>query len=149
MSNLYKNELRVSGPPEDILKFKYKAVGHIPWGKPSKDNKPSSLNFHSLVPIPEHVLKASYACIGFEWEIANWGCNWGARNVKVVEEREDYLWVHFRTTWAPAIEFIRSVCKQWPTLTFNLDYENPAVGFTGTCHGRGEHFQNHHNEYCS
>ena len=36
--------------------------------------EPGRLNFHSLVPVPEEVLKAGYESGGYDWEQKNWGC---------------------------------------------------------------------------
>ena len=147
MPNWCNNELRVSGPTEDLARFKPQAVGHNPWEKPPQDEEPSKLNFHSLVPVPEAILKSDYANTGYDWEVKNWGCRWGACDVEVVDEDDSYILYHFDTAWAPAVAFIQNVCKQWPTLTFLLDYDEPGMGFKGICKGQGEIFENHRLEY--
>ena len=147
MPNWCNNELRVSGPNEDIAKFKLQAVGHNPWEKPPKDEEPSKLNFHSLVPIPEHILNAGYVNTGYDWELKNWGARWGACDVELVDEGEDYLCYHFDTAWAPAVAFVSNVRLKWPTLTFVLDYDEPGMCFKGICKGQDQHFENHRIEY--
>ena len=147
MPNWCSNELSVSGPTEDIANFKQQAVGYSPWDKPAKDEKPSALNFHSLVPVPDHILKLGYVNAGHDWEVKNWGARWGAGDVDVVDEGDDCIVYHFSTAWAPAVEFIENVRKQWPTLTFILDYDEPGNGFKGICKGAGDQFENHSINY--
>ena len=147
MPNWCFNGLRVSGPAEDLAKFKNQAVGHNPWGKIPADEKPSVLNFHSLLPIPDLVLKAGYADAGFDWERKQWGCRWGACNVELIDESEDHLQYQFDTAWNPSVEFVCNVRHQWPTLTFLLDYDEPGMRFKGICKALGEHFENHCIEY--
>jgi len=147
MPNWCNNELRVSGPAEDIARFKQQAQGHNPWNRPAKDEKPSILNFHSLVPIPEHVLKAGYASAGHDWEVKHWGARWGACAVELVDEGVEYICYHFDTVWSPAVPFVKNLCKQWPSLTFILDYDEPGEGYKGICKGHGENFENHRIEY--
>ena len=67
MPNWCSNELRVSGPPEDLTRFKEQASGFNPWNIPGPKDKPSPLNFHSLVPVPDHILKLGYANAGHDW----------------------------------------------------------------------------------
>ena len=57
-AKLVSNKLTITGPEADVQAFKAKAVGHSPWEEPEGD--PDALNFHSLVPVPEEVLKAGY-----------------------------------------------------------------------------------------
>ena len=142
MPNWCSNELRVSGPAKDIAKFKKQAVGHNPWNEPK--NKPSSLNFNSLVPIPADILQAGYNSTGHDWEVKHWGARWGACDVEVVDEDSDYILYHFDTAWSPAVPFVQNVCKQWPTLTFILDYEETGEAYKGICKGQGENFE----DYC-
>jgi hypothetical protein len=58
MPNWCSNKLTIAGPGPDVQEFKTKAVGHSPWEEPEEE--PDALNFHSLVPVPEEVLKAGY-----------------------------------------------------------------------------------------
>ena len=147
MPNWCNNELQVSGPAEDLAKFKQQAVGHSPWGTPAKDEKPSRLNFHNLVPVPEHILKLGYVNAGYDWEVKHWGARWGACDVELGDESELSICYHFDTAWAPAVPFVENACKKWPSLQFILDYDEPGMAFKGICKGAGEHFENHRIDY--
>src|SRR5689334_1337763 len=64
---------KASGPPPHYVGDRSQFVFHQPF------------SFHSLVPVPPHLLRRRYARrspgvkdSGRDWEIANWGCPRGA-----------------------------------------------------------------------
>src|SRR5436305_3570807 len=130
MPNWCLNKLTVTGPEADVQAFKTKAVGHSPWSKP-EEQKSEVLNFHSLLPIPDEVLKAGHAEAGKDWERANWGCKWGARDSTIPGEWDGYVEYEFYSAWTPPIEFFQTIAVQWPTLTFIPEYEEPGMAFKG------------------
>jgi hypothetical protein len=143
MPNWCDNHLTITGPNEDIARFKQQAVGHSPWEPPLPDEKPSVLNFHSLVPIPAEVLQAGYEDAGYEWENNHWGCKWGACSADLIDDNGDSLLYGFDTAWAPPIKFLEAVAKLWPTLTFILEYEEGGMGYKGLAKAQGEHCEDH------
>ncbi len=147
MPNWCNNELRVSGPVQDLEAFKRHALGHNPWDKLAEYEPPSLLNFHSLVPVPPDLLKTEYGQLQHDWEVQHWGARWGACNILIMDEDHEYIVYTFDTSWNPPVEFIKNVRQQWLTLTFILIYGGPAVGYKGICKGHGEHFENHRIEY--
>jgi len=47
----------------------------------------------------------------YDWRCTNWGTKWGACEVKVTEEDEDFLEITFNTAWSPPepiVEALRS-----------------------------------------
>ena len=140
MPNWTCNILTVYGPEEDIKAFRQKAIGHSPWLTASEltVDKPEPLNFHSLVPVPDELLKAGYDKAGYDWEKANWGCKWGACNAELVDEEKRWLVYQFDTAWSPPVEFIERAAKLWPTLTFLLEYEELGMCFKGIAKALGE-----------
>jgi hypothetical protein len=141
MPNWCLNNLTITGPEADVQAFKTKAVGHSPWEEPA--GEPDALNFHSLVPVPKEVLKAGYESAGYDWEIANWGCKWGASDPEIRDEWENHVEYEFYTTWSPPIEFLQTVAVQWPSLVFVLAYEEPGIGFQGLAKFQGEIHEDH------
>jgi hypothetical protein len=141
MPNWCSNKLTITGPQADVQVFKTKAVGHSPWEEP--EGEPDALNFHSLVPVPDEVVKAGYGDAGFDWERANWGCKWGAANSVIVEEWEGHAEYSFDTAWSPPIEFFENLAKQWPSLTFVLQYEELGMAFKGIAKFHGDTKEDH------
>jgi hypothetical protein len=127
MPNWCTNTLAIYGPEEEIKRFKAKAAGHSPWAH----DESNLLNFHSLVPVPPEVIAAGYNTAGYEWELANWGCKWGACESDLIEEWEGFLKYTFDTAWSPPMTFLGKLGPQWPTLIFLLDYEEMGIGFKG------------------
>jgi len=141
MPNWCSNKLTITGPQADVEAFKAKAVGHSPWEE--LEGEPDALNFHSLVPVPEEVLKAGYEAAGCDWERANWGCKWGADGTTIVDEGGTCIVYEFYTAWFPPIEFLTAVAKQWCTLKLILEYEKPGIGFKGIAKFQGEIHEDH------
>lgn len=141
MPNWCHNKLTITGPEVDIQAFKTKAVGRSPWVKPEGD--PEALNFHSLVPIPDQVLKVGYEAAGYDWERANWGCKWGAENPTILDGWDGCVIYEFDTAWSPPMEFLQTVAKQWPTLVLILEYEEPGLAYKGLAKFQGEVCEDH------
>ena len=142
MPNWCSNKLAVYGPDEDVKRFKEQATGHSPW---ARQNEPEQhiLNFHSLVPIPPEILAAGYDPVGYDWELATWGCKWGACHSQLTGEWEGHLTYLFDTAWSPPLAFLEKIGPQWPTLIFLLDYEEMGMGFKGIAKAAGNAFEDH------
>ena len=145
MPNWCRNRLTVCGPAADVQRFKEKAVGHSPWLKleETQNDPPAVLNFHSLAPIPVHVLAAGYRAAGYDWEKENWGCKLGAMNSTILNERAGHVEYEFDTAWSPPVKFLESVAKKWSNLVFVLEYEEPGMGFKGLARFQGEVCEDH------
>jgi Ferredoxin-like domain in Api92-like protein len=141
MPNWCSNKLTITGPEADVQAFKTKAIGHSPWSEPEGD--PDALNFHSLVPVPGEILKAGYESAGHDWEMANWGCKWGASGPTILGEWEGHVDYEFYTAWSPPIELLKRLSVQWPSLVFVLAYEEPGIGFKGIAKFQGEIHEDH------
>jgi hypothetical protein len=68
---------------------------------------------------------------GYNWESQHWGCKWGASETSLECEEDTFLSYSFSTPWGPPIEFLHKVSKDWPTLSFEIEYEEPGMGFAG------------------
>lgn len=170
MPNWCSNHLNISGPEEDIIRFKAAANGptqnyndYTPSGKswPIHDDvrlkamsqiipeagEVVAFSFHALFPVPEDFRRFPYDCNqarkvgeavgearthgGYTWEINNWGCKWGGTESSLVNEEPSFLQYTFDTAWSPPEEFINKISKDWPTLCFELEYEEPGMAFAG------------------
>jgi hypothetical protein len=131
MPNWCFNRLRVTGPDDDVARFRTQAVGFSPWHPHPAGSSPAVFTFHSLVPIPAEVLAAGYDAAGYAWELQHWGCKWGASEPSIADEWDDSVIYEFDTPWAPPLAFMEQLSRQWPTLVFILDYEESGEGFKG------------------
>jgi hypothetical protein len=108
----------------------------------------SVFSFHALYPVPDEVRKLPYDSSmaqkvadsvgltgptksGFDWEIQNWGCKWGASEPELQLAEDSYLEYSFQTAWAPPMGFLEKTSEYWPTLSFEVTYEEPGMGFAG------------------
>jgi hypothetical protein len=138
MPDFCSNHLTVKGEAEEVQRFKVQAVGFNPWDTPQPDEKPSPFNFHSLVPVPESVLKENYVEAGYGWEMANWGCRSGDCDAELVKDKSGELLFGFGTVWNPPIAFLKHLGTLWPNLRFLLEYNEPGAGFRGMCKVQGD-----------
>jgi hypothetical protein len=133
MPNWIDNTLTVYGPAKEILRFKRRANGNDPLltKKERAIKRPCVLEFNRFIPIPPEVLaKGDEGSATYYWQIANWGVKWGASLTGDPERAECYytkrrpniVTYWFNTPWDPPILFLRKVSKEWPQLTFMLDY---------------------------
>jgi len=144
MPNWCDNQLTVKGEEPLVQQFKEKAVGVNPWDDPEPpDEPPAVFNFHSLVPIPAHVLQQSYEKAGLDWECQNWGCRDGASYAELMDDTGGQLVYRFGTAWGPPIPFLKHLGKLWPALKFLLEYSEPGNGLKGICKVHGELCENY------
>ncbi len=128
-----------------FTRFKEKAVGYSPWysEQDKAGEKPGPLNFHSLVPIPDEVLRKGYREAGYDWERGEWGVKWGACHAELVDEGRERLFYIFDTAWVPPLGFIEKAANLWPTLTFVLKYEEGGMGFKGVVTAQADQITDH------
>jgi Ferredoxin-like domain in Api92-like protein len=107
------------------------------------DQEENLLNFHSLVPVPEEILAPGYDNAGHLWEAQNWGCKWGACETRILDEGDGLVVYQFDTPWSPPLQFLKRVAKQFPGLTFLLDYEEQSMGFKGIARFKDEAKEDH------
>lgn len=147
MPNHCQNTLRITGPKEDLERFQEESKGRKPdyaeespgERKEIRESILHRLNFHSLVPIPEESIQAGYngtlnpdVSSGYMAEIEEWGVKWGAYAVQENDrEKTTELEYVFDTAWSPPIIWLDKVAPMFPTLRFDMRYEEPGVGFIG------------------
>ena len=67
----------------------------------------------------------------YDWNVRNWGTKWDVANsdedsypeTELMTDEEIKLQYSFNTAWSPPIPVINLLSKQYPSLNFNLDFE--------------------------
>jgi len=67
---------------------------------------------------------------GYRWQTDHWGCKWDV-NGELLESHNTFLQYQFDSPWSPPIAFFEKIAKDFPTLTFELEYYEPGMGFAG------------------
>lgn len=135
MPNWVKNNLRIKSNGEKVLEVL----------EMLKDEH-GQVTFEKIVPTPEELLTEASpqrdnkkakkfiekygADDWYNWRCKNWGCKWDAGESDFYEQ-DGYSMVTFETPWSPPEEFIRSLSKMFPNVTFEMQYAEEGVGFVG------------------
>jgi len=125
MPNWCNNYLRVDGPVEDVTRFREEVKS-----KDSEGNE-TCLSFEKHVPMegPDE-----------DWyneHCDKWGTKWDACEPEIIndEPEKGYLSYSFQTAWAPPCPWLMKVVELFPTLNFEMDYEEPGCVIYGVSTG--------------
>jgi hypothetical protein len=66
----------------------------------------------------------------YDWSIANWGTKWDIEG-HGGRYNDDYASYTFDSAWGPPREAFIEISKNFPGLTFDLEYFEPGMGFCG------------------
>jgi len=151
MPNHCSNKLTITGPPEKVKQFiagvdqKKGIFGtYMPVPKELQNAVSGSVE-PGIVRIEEEVngeieyrelsaeiSAAIYQKYGahnwYDWRIDNYGTRWG--DYELYHE-EGQNWFGFESAWSPPIEGLERLSKMFPELTFDLEYDEPSMGFAG------------------
>ena len=136
MPNWCFNNLRVTGPKRTVARFQNHALGLPSAQTPQVDQAPEVFSFQSLLPIPADLLASKPASDRHEWEYQHWGCRGGANEAMLVSISQDGLTYEFDTAWTPPLPFIEHLSHAWPTLSFELEYDEPYAGLKGNARAK-------------
>lgn len=114
MPNWCSNSINISGDDADIKKLLTEA---------RSDESDFTLN--NLVPIPKEKEEDWY-----NWRVANWGTKWDIGRVELDMDK-GYVNFNCETAWAPPTEAFKTISSKYPTLTFEIFYEEPGMDFCG------------------
>ena len=67
----------------------------------------------------------------YDWSLNNWGTKWDACEPNICHNDIDYFAVSFESAWSPPITWIENIIKDFPNLSFTLEYEEPGMCFGG------------------
>lgn len=156
MANYCENTLTVIGKPKDIVEFSnlvYTENGANPL--PLDFNKiipyPEDLAYLDRFWHEEYKKtgefpswKNGFNSGGLEWCVENWGTKWNAMythcetsgsNEIDIDTRDNKLYnvtYDFDTAWSPPIPVVAKMAEMFPTLEFELEYEEGGEGFKGS-----------------
>ena len=136
--NWCSNELSVRGDPKELKKFNKKARAY--------EKNTTALSLNKLYPMPKKLEKTINKPSKegmpdwWKWRVEHWGTKW---DVKAELSWKDYdnkidssLNYSFDSAWAPPVEWLKKVAKDFPTLFFSLKYDEPGMGFMGVAKGK-------------
>jgi len=131
MPNWCANEMEVSGPTERVKLFMKEVSGRGPYDREEKN----LFDFNKVVPMPEEAI-SDYENIGYNWQLANWGCKWGAStfscNIEELSTGSAVAHYVYDTPWAPGNEcFFKELSLKYPDLRFFNKYVEPGMAFAG------------------
>ncbi len=66
----------------------------------------------------------------YDWRIRNWGTKWDVQAV-LEDEGDGYLDYSFQSAWSPPVEWLEKVARDYPQLSFRLEYEEEGRDFVG------------------
>ena len=74
---------------------------------------------------------------GYRWQSDHWGTKWDVDGV-LIESHDTFLQYQFDSAWSPPISFFEKISKDFPNLTFELEFYEGGMGFAGRATFDGE-----------
>ena len=68
----------------------------------------------------------------YDWCINEWGTKWDACSSQIQDNENGCFIVSFETAWAPPSAWLETICKDYPRLVFEMEFEESGMGFGGT-----------------
>lgn len=134
--------LKVTGPAEEIIKFRGAAKGRGPNPAPNDEEDPLSL--HALVPQPAEFKEKGSDW--YNWRLANWGTKWDVDS-RIVQEDKELVEYGFDSAWSPPMEWLAKVGPKFPDLSFRLWYAEGGCYFAGVYTVEGDNASNEEKDY--
>lgn len=134
MPNWVYNTIEIEGTDEDVDKFvahtttQPKNMPTDKWDEvPRNCNSgyPNAINtftFASFVNPYESLSPEEYEEKWYEWNISNWDTKWDACSVSYHQGSESAS-LSFETAWSPPEKVFQAMVTMFPTLKFDIDYE--------------------------
>ncbi len=67
----------------------------------------------------------------YDWRVDKWGTKWDAASTYILDDEDEFLSIEYNTAWSPNMEWVKTIAKQFPELTFTLWFEESGNGFCG------------------
>lgn len=142
MPNWCECRLKVTGPAEEIARFKKTAPGKGP--NPAVGMETQPLSLHSFVPQPAELNQEGSDW--YTWRIANWGTKWDVDS-QIAQEGAEFIEYSFDSAWSPPLEWLTEVGPQFPALSFRLWYAEGGCDFAGVYTVEGDNANNEEKDY--
>lgn len=136
MPNWCFNVLRVTGDPDAVHRFREACRGPVADWDHTGSPPVQPVTFNALVPVPPDVLAAGFGRAGYDWCIAHWGTKWDiASHVDWDDPDAIPLTLRFDTAWEPPLPWFRAIAARFPTLSFELVWQEPGDDLGGVAYG--------------
>jgi len=136
MPNWVFNTLAITGNSEELARFKAQASQPYESRHPRMEQDLTTGNWE-FVP-GSHIVEGELLFWNFvkpddldkyfegetwyDWNVQNWGCKWEARS-ELEDQSDGELIYSFDTAWSPAEPVFHEMVRQFPTLSFTLNYQ--------------------------
>lgn len=152
MPNWSYNHLNITGKARELKRFLTDGLyGYEPVYNPihafeievnDKSESPQlTRTMNVIAPVPQDVLTKGYSDAGYQWQCDHWGTKWDfcdmtddgtEEKLKIAKDDEIIsLTYHYSTAWSPNKTWVIEAAKRFPTLLFDLSYEEEAGFFAG------------------
>lgn len=166
MPNWCSNELTMQGKTAEVLQFLegLKAMPATYEGDERLENSPC-YTLNSYVTVPVEIQAKPYSSdysqpnpqkqpCGYNWQCEHWGTKWDAFDNPQVQQQidaiiedlhhqegETFQAIQFLSAWSPISPWVIQVGKQFPTITFELTYEEEGCDIAGILTVKGDHVE--------
>lgn len=157
MPNWCDNSLTVTGPKEELKKFRkialfngvFKMDRLSPTPKALLDvkvpNSPHRTDENEKMKHEKEVNKLinRYGYSDwYHWRLSNWGTKWDVSDDSqtIPVDNDDEIVISFATAWAPPTEWVKKAANKFPNLEFKLSYMEEGMGFCGLLIAKGDIF---------
>ena len=114
MPNWCANELTITGPEDDIQKFKELV-----------STSDSDFRFDAVIPMPNGEWD-------YDWCNSNWGVKWDLPNDMYLDDgNDDMLMYSFDTAWGPPHGIYTKLTEIFPDITISWFWHEPGMEATG------------------
>ena len=130
MPNWCSNTLHISGDDDKVKSFFNNGIQNGLWKMSLYFPMPKELE-ETTAPSKENnedLIKRFGYDNWYDWRCANYGTKWDADSENYGDDH-----VYFETAWSPPLPWLEKVAKDYPELTFRLDYSEEGMQFGGTC----------------
>jgi hypothetical protein len=127
MPNWVCNRLTLSGPADEIDRFRWSCIQQMP------DSNTSTFDFESILPMSDEVRATLGDCSEeTQWSLRNWGTKWTASNTHVIYSAPGVLDIFFCTPNSFPQPVFVAVAEQYPRLTGVVVASDRSMGWVVT-----------------